>query len=1110
MFRRRLTLVCGLGTLLAVGALPLQAQTITYTWTGWSDGRNWNLPSNWLGGVVPVADLVNSRVVLGPESPQHINYVDFRLNQLRIEGIKRSLELYGAYDTANLGSGGLIYAPALPVRSYLEDAVILRASQTWDIQSGSLVVTGSLSDFYFNGETSTYGMHTVTKTGAGTLVLESPYSSGWWGGLTLSAGRVEILAESAFESVPDNNALGKGPLVFNGGTLVAREDRDNLYGVLGESAVVLRIPIVSNGLISTINHAELRLKGPLEGGAALSLAANTTIASQGKSLVVSLPVVETGGARKLTINSDGIVILQGSSGWTGGTEVTKGVLIFAGADNTPGTTGGIRVGSAGYVGITVGQNVAGFLGQIDKVNSTGTLGFDYALNMGSGLFTGPIDLTGFNSQIRLGSATNAVLDTTAVITPQGNSYRFGGGGGLLDVRSPLTNAAGPVVRDVVLDSPAERPLLVRFSSASNSFTGGVTATHSGALFDNIALPATGTLTLGTGGYIGLSNHASNPGPNPAQDFVNRFATTTDRGMIGFDDFFGGGIVTTNLSLAGFADSIPGIYLGSSSYAMLSGTITPQGNTYRFGGYSGGTLEVTSALTNAPDTSLRAVHIGDPASTATMGRLAIGDYSTVYLRGNNTYGGTTTLYAGELQVGQTNGTAGTDPTTALGTGALIVQPHTLSIPAGPEVFRPQLVLDGSVILPNAIQLNADLNLFGGESSYTLAGVISGLGRLFINAEYSALSLSGNNTFSGGIYLGGVSNELYLKSNTAAGTGPLGFGGGSNHEVFFETAAPVIGGLSSKYEFDYGYLYAKAPDTILTVNQAGNSRFDGHFYLGIGGDALRLVKSGAGTLYLDNGGLSFNKGVAGTALPGNPEVSVEVRGGTLVLDQSFSVQSSAPTFWVNGGTLALDNLKSLYNPVVITSGRLAGRGYIANATIGSGAILSPGLGAIDLGDGDVFGDPIGELSFGDLTLGGGGLLEWNLIAASTEPSAADRISIYNPLTLNITATTTEKFTLKLITLAPDGTPGTVNGFSGDRSYTWTVFDASSSSIVGFDPAKFLLDTSLFSANLPTSTFTLAQSGNLIQLTFQPVPEPSTYALLAIGLGWIGLTLWRRRRA
>jgi len=1102
---RRFIRACGVAVALFAASLSLHAQVVTYVWSGTAEGEYWDTAGNWIGGVVPPDDLVNARVLLGASSAPEIEFYEFFLNQLRIEGLKRSLELYGAYDTANLGSGGLIYAPALPVVTLLSDAVRLRANQTWDIQSGTFAVYGPVSDYYFDGENWTQGAYSLTKTGSGTLVLESTYSSSWTGGLTLSAGRVELFGLSDYYQTPLSEALGTGPLVFNGGTLVTRPTPYTYYG---EGAVVLAIPVVSNGLISTVNAVDLVFQDP--GEASLTLAANTTIVSQGKSLVIDLPITETGGARKLTVNADNRIFLRGSNNWTGGTEVTKGALIFAGEDNVQGAAGSILVGPSGYVGITSDQNLNGFLTTIDKVNSTGSIGFDTNLFSEPDTFTSPIDLTGFNAAIRLGSATEANLSSTAVITPQGNSYRFGGGGGRLTVDSALTNAAGPVVRNVVLDSPPERPLLVRFTSTGNTFTGGVSATHSGASFALGALPATGSLTLGTGGYIGLNNVSLIDATNPAQDFINRFAAATDRGMIGFDGFFGSGNVGTSLSLAGFSDSTPGIYLGTASTATLSGTITPQGNTYRFGAYLGGQLQVDSTLTNAPDTSLRAVHIGDPASVGTMGDLFREEYSTVYLRGNNTYGGTTTLYTGELRVGQTNGTIGTDPTTALGTGALVVQPHTLSLPASPEVIRPQLTLDGGVILPNAIQLNTDLNLGGDGTSATLAGTISGPGELYVDSYNSEFALTGSNTFSGGVYLGGDSNSLILGSNTAAGTGPLGFGGGgSGQDVNFATNAPVLGGLVSNSDDDFAYLYAQAADTILTVNQSLNSRFLGEFRSNHLGDALRLVKSGSGALYLDYGGLYVHHGVAGTALPGNPEVSIQVNAGTLVLSNGFYVEDSAPTVWVNGGTLAVDGGAHLYNPLVITSGRLAGNGYFSEATIGTGAILSPGLAAIDVGGGLIGGDPIGELAFGDLTLGGGGLLEWNLIAADTGFGASDQVSIYNDTTLTITATTADKFTLKLITLAPDGTPGTVTGFSGNRSYTWTLFNASGSSIVGFDPAKFALDTSLFSADLPTASFTLAQNGNLIQVTFQAVPEPSTYALFAVGLGWIGLALWRRRR-
>jgi autotransporter-associated beta strand protein len=438
---RRFLRACGFLAVLGSATLGLRAQVVTYVWSGTSDGFSWDASGNWVGGVVPPDDLVNARVILGASAAPEIQFFEFFLNQLRIEGLKRSLELWGAYETANLGSGGLIYAPAQPVLSVLSDAVKLRANQTWDIQSGTFIVAGSLSDFFFNGETSTQGMFSLTKTGTGTLVLESPYSGSWTGGLILSAGRVELYNHRDFWGTALSQALGTGPLVFNGGTLVARYHPDSYYG---EGALLLGVPIVSNGLISTVNQAELAFQQPGESNAKLQLAADTTIVSQGKSLVFDLPIIETGGARKLTVNADNRIFLQGSTSWTGGTEVTKGALIFAGENNVAGAPDSIKVGTAGYVGITIGQNVGGFLTTIDKVNSTGSIGFDTPGTSEPSTVTSPIDLTGFNAAIRLGSATEGILGSTAVITPQGNAYRFGGGGGRLTVQSALTDAAKAV------------------------------------------------------------------------------------------------------------------------------------------------------------------------------------------------------------------------------------------------------------------------------------------------------------------------------------------------------------------------------------------------------------------------------------------------------------------------------------------------------------------------------------------------------------------------------------------------------------------------------------------------------------------------------------------
>ena len=85
--------------------------------------------------------------------------------------------------------------------------------------------------------------------------------------------------------------------------------------------------------------------------------------------------------------------------------------------------------------------------------------------------------------------------------------------------------------------------------------------------------------------------------------------------------------------------------------------------------------------------------------------------------------------------------------------------------------------------------------------------------------------------------------------------------------------------------------------------------------------------------------------------------------------------------------------------------------------------------------------------------------------------------------------------------------VADFDLGASYTWTIATAANG-ITG-DVSNITIDRSAFS-NATDGTFSLSISGNNLDLSFTPVPEPSTYALLALGLGVIGLAVRRRHRA
>jgi len=1067
------------------GIIPTSAQvSVTWTGNGYDDGTD--VAGNWLGNILPVND-GSEEFIFGDSARHFVSfYNEVNARRLSITGITRPYHLDDDTGDLTIGADGLVYAPAQPLFSRIGAYTVqVTPNQTWDIQSGGLTIEYHVS-----------GAGQITKTGAGTLVFQESYNEDWSGGLVLAGGRVAIGSGAS-------TSLGTGTLVFDGGTLVASSRLVN--GYYGEGDVRVGNPIVSHGAIKIENDDELSFEG------GVTLAANTTIQSRGRPLFIEGGITESGGARKLTIDAEGAVILTGSSGWTGGTDVTKGVLIFGGEDNTPGTAGGILIRSDGYAGIGVDNNVSLFLSEIDPA-SAGTIGFDSDLSVGLDHFTTPISLTGVNGTVRLGSATGAVLETAAVITPHGSTYRFGGGGGTLAVASRLTGT-----RNLDVSSPAELPLTVRLMNGTNDFSGMVNVSNSALIFgDGVSLPG-GTYTMDRGSYIG----SEDPEVTPAV-FLPHFSTST-QGIIGFD--IGPDVGTTreigNLDLSSFTN---GVYVGTASATYdeggevngpglrLTGTLTPGSDGHhRFAAYKGGALEVASVLSGA---STR-VYIGEPNTLGTMGDPTKEEYSTVLLTGENTHGGTTTLYAGRLLLGHEQ---------ALGTGALVVQPHNITLPGESSsdihaelgVYAPEM--EGGVFaLANPIQLNATLSINDFEP-LRLSGPISGSGGLDLQ-EDASLELTSDNTFSGGIYLRPYAG-LTIASSTATGTGQLGFGGGSYSDVYVKTDNPIIHGLDSREDSDYAsfHLYQEATLFKVVQPEGTDTKFVGDIhsdaYEGYG--TATFIKDGPGTLRF-YGDMDFY----GIDDPSREStISAEIRAGTLIVSgnayggeyESYEYgyeysQLGYDSILLKGGTLAVNHDTTLGNRIIAESGRLAGHGtFSSHPVIGADVTVAPGLA----NEG-----PIGRLRFDELTLASGGTLEWQLRdATATGPGGSDLISVVSDTTLYITATAEEKFSLRIITLQANGTAGPALNFDPSQSYSWMLIESYSTE--GFDPAKFNVDITQFANSLyfdgGDGTFSLSLGGDYgesLMLNFVPVPEPSTYALLGVGLGVVAWSAWRRRR-
>ena len=1125
----------------------------TYIWTGVGNG--------WQGGAAPTGaggeDLVFGdalRDVIHLPAAFSVDALQFNIDdgfRFVPSGVSTALTITGGINASGQTGARADFAGSI--------TTTLLGTQTWDL--------GEFGTTTFHGRLTGSGSLTVTGENQ-TLLLANTTgnASDYTGSITLAPVSTAAVGSLSQLVLWGANSLGSGTVTFsNGGNLITHS-----APTLANNFIFNNGPLLS-GQVAYAPVGFRMWDSPgttLTGGITLanntSLSANIGFANKLSNeypnntgvrplpgpitrnpLLISGNIGETGGARSLNIIGPGIIILGGTNSYTGGTNVgfapnlttgvngnANGTLIFATQSAIP-TNGTIFAGlanssgAAGYVGIATSAvpNAGDFAAFLAKIapTSSGAVGLD---SLTSGLPSGSpsifseninLNAAGFNTSafegIRLGTATSVTL--TGTITPQKlENYNFGNGGGKLYVQSNLGNH----FTTTYLATNNTGVALMLYLQGNNTYNNGTYANNGFIIFDGAnAVPASGILRAGGSAanigasYIGFTNQTlggfSANGATLASGLLTRFDKAETWGIVGFDTNTPGTPTTvTNLDLTGFND---GVFVGTTSEAVLTGTITPTSvasanapHTYRFTAAAGGKLVVDSSLVDGANA--RSVVIGIPTASAFQ---SLGD-GTVVLNSPNTYsGGTTINTRGGITV-----SAATD--TSFGTGAITLGSLGgnigLAAATAGRNFGNDLVFSQAAV---GAGFTPQLMLVGNHN-FTLSGDISGpplsnaateanpdgtgLGLIGLaNPSPISVTLTGDNSGYYGQWQ--VQNgTLTFASATAAGHGTLQLDSNDATAVFTvsSTLHDIIGKNGGHLRLNNGINL-----TFDTSKEDGSYEFGGAIT-----DPDNLPTTASVTVTSSTMGENLylyghNQYSGGTTITGY---------GVLGLGESDSAGTGAITINATAGHggLILNDSVTLTNALVLTQGILGGAGTFAPAsfngtpgapiTIGANQGVFPGIP-------DSFFPA--KLTFDANTIfTNGGTYVWGLQNAASAEGAG---TLYITGNLDLTSLSLASFDLLLESYDAFGEEGLAAGLTLGNSYQFILIETAGT-ISGFSADKFVIDASLFQDGLmPDSAFSLTADSQHLYLNFVAVPEPSTYALLALGSGWVLATLRRRRR-
>lgn len=319
-------------------------------------------------------------------------------------------------------------------------------------------------------------------------------------------------------------------------------------------------------------------------------------------------------------------------------------------------------------------------------------------------------------------------------------------------------------------------------------------------------------------------------------------------------------------------------------------------------------------------------------------------------------------------------AQTDATTdALRFAAVAARTITLSgtntITSGGLLVTAAVAANPTSITGGILRGGAGADLIVHQFNGNAAGALNISSEIADNASATALTktgggtltLSGNNTFTGGVFLNQGNLQLGSAGSLNSTTpNSVTITNNSSGRLILNGTSATVSGLNTSETIAATIPIVEnvnATGATLTISNAAANLFAGTIQDGVGGGKLGLTKSGAGVLTLSG---------ASTAYTGNTTISL----GTLALSGT-AVPGTANTVAVAAGA-ALDVTARTGASLTLANGQnLTGSGGVIGGIVtGAGSSVTPGSAGV------------GTLTATALTVGGGSVFNLEVSPGSTD--------------------------------------------------------------------------------------------------------------------------------